>query len=137
MSLYTEHVKIPHIQNVLQRDDLDCEQKLAELMKLIGQSSEDTVNAETTSEQSSSALKEAYEKILTGLTNSEKKIASDFLDEILKSSVIGFDPETLEISIHGEPITQSYLPYLALLENLCFSINMFLCTLYHDSLRCN
>ena len=59
MSLYTEHVKIPYIQSVLQRDDLDCEQKLTELKKLIGQSSEDTVGSDNISEHSTPTLKDA------------------------------------------------------------------------------
>ena len=111
MSLYGENIKVPYLVKILDNAELNCDQKLIELKKLVGLNTDDDEEIGTTT--STNNFKALYPKILKSLTtNQDKKIGESFLDEILKSDVISFDPDSLEVIIHGQVLPNTFLPFL-------------------------
>ena len=110
MSLYGENIKVPYLVKILDNAELNCDQKLIQLKKLVGLNTDDDEEIGTATDTND--FKALYPKILQNLTNQEKKIGESFLDEILKSDVISFDPDNLEVIIHGQVLPNSYLPFL-------------------------
>ena len=115
----THYLKIPKLKTIVDDNDLNCEKKLEKIRSLIGESNPILADGAPKGSSlevvppSTSTSADKFDAVLKEITSvGEKKLATSLLQEIEKSSLITWSPETLEISIDGTPVKYSNIAYL-------------------------
>ena len=109
------YVKVPKLKKIVENGELDCETKLETIRSLIGESTPllDGKGSSLEVVPPSNITSGKFDVILKEISGvNEKKIAKSLLQEIEKSTLISWSPESLEVSIGGTPIKYSNIVYL-------------------------
>ena len=129
---YSEYIKAPRIREIIQRDDKDCEEKLANIFALLDNNGEKKNNGEQ-GENSGSGLRVMepnvlgasssagveqestsgkYDKIIDKLSGTDRKMALNLLELIDQYANLSWDPGNFEIIVNNEQIQFSDLRQL-------------------------
>lgn len=112
----TEYVKVPQLKTIIDAEQ-PCESKLESIKNLIDGSSGSGSTVPTASGPLSyvapGGTADKHEKVLAEISGAnEKKLGLALLQEIEKSSLLTWNPESLEIALNGETIKFSKISLL-------------------------
>ena len=126
---YTTHIKASHLKDLVQREDLHCDQILNNIKQILGLPPS-TVNTNVDQQnegnggevaeegeqqlQVADSRTKSYTYILEGLTGNRLKLARGFLDRIEQSQDLAWDYDTYELIIFGKKVLHSDIRILVL-----------------------